>query len=891
MRFDRWRYILPLRLRSIVSGADADRELDDELAFHLERQIEANLANGMAPAEARAAAIRALGGVEQRKEECRDARGVSTIENVWRDVRIAVRQLARQPAFTAAAVLSLGLGIGANSAIFQLLNALTFRPLPVETPHELVEVRLTGDGRDGRHTGRNRQVSLPQYTEIARRQEAFSSMLAFGDTRFNLSPQGEVRYVDGLWVSGSFFDTLGVKPILGRLIGPDDDRPGCGAPVAVISYPLWQREYGGRPDVIGQMIANGLTRMPIIGVTPPGFFGVEVGRQFGMAVPICWSRQTRRDHWWLAAIGRLKPGWTRAQAESHLRGLLPDIQRDTLPNYRESLAAAYLEMGAEVADASAGLSPLRRSYEQPLWILMAIAALVLLIAAVNLANLLLARATARSQEFSVRLALGGARGRVFQQVFTESALIALAGALAAVAVALLVSRSIPPLISTVVDRIHLDLAIDWRVLGFTALAAAATALIIGVGPAIRASRSSPLQTSSRGAAGNVGLTLRRSLVAVQIAVTLVLLFGGLLFLRSFNNLAAQPTGVSERGIVVASMFFSESAYPAEKRPAAYRLMDERLRGLPGLVSLAEAFTTPFGGQIWDTDVEIDGQVKGESNANQVSPGYFSTLGTPILAGRDFDDRDRPGSPEVAIVTESFATAYFDGQAIGKRFLRPSDTGPGGTEYEVIGTVADQKYNNIRSTGTRIFFLASSQNTAPPLNRRYVIRSTQAPSQTIAAVGAAAASIDPTISIRYALLDTQVEEAMLQDRLMARLSAIFGAVALLLAVVGLYGVVSYTVATRRSEIGVRVALGASRARVLTMILGDVGRMLVIGVVAGTIVALAAARAIASLLFRLAPDDLTTLGLAIVVLIAAGLTAAVWPARRAAGIDPVTALREG
>jgi hypothetical protein len=295
MRFDRWRYILPLRLRSIVSGADADRELDDELAFHLERQIEANLASGMAPAEARAAAIRALGGIEQRKEECRDARGVSTIENVWRDVRIAVRQLAGQPAFTAAAVLSLGLGIGANSAIFQLLNALTFRPLPVETPHELVEVRLTGDGRDGRHTGRNRQVSLPQYTEIARRQEAFSSMLAFGDTRFNLSPQGEVRYVDGLWVSGSFFDTLGVKPILGRLIGPDDDRPGCGAPVAVISYPLWQREYGGRPDVIGQTIANGLTRMPIIGVTPPGFFGVEVGRQFGMAVPICWSRQTRRD--------------------------------------------------------------------------------------------------------------------------------------------------------------------------------------------------------------------------------------------------------------------------------------------------------------------------------------------------------------------------------------------------------------------------------------------------------------------------------------------------------------------------------------------------------------------------------------------------------------------
>jgi putative ABC transport system permease protein len=458
MRLDRWRYILPLRVRSLFSGADADRDLDEELAFHLERQIEANLASGMTPAAARAAAMRALGGIEQRKEECRDARGVSAIENVARDVRVALRQLARQPAFTAAAVLSLGLGIGANSAIFQLLNALTLRPLPVPAAHELVEVRLTGDGRDGRHTGRNRQVSLPQYEEIARRQEAFSSLLAFGDTRFNLSPHGEVRYVDGLWVSGSFFEMLGVKPLLGRLIGPDDDRPGCGAPVAVISYPLWQREFGGRPDVIGQMISNGLTRMPVIGVTPPGFFGVEVGRQFGMAVPICWSRQTRRDHWWLAAIGRLKPGWTREQAEAHLRGLLPGIQRDTLPDYRESLAANYLAMGVAVTDASTGLSPLRRSYAQPLWVLMAIAALVLLIAAVNLANLLLARATARGQEFSVRLALGGSRGRVFQQVFTESALIALAGAVAAVGVAVVVSQSVPPLISTAVDRIHLDLA-------------------------------------------------------------------------------------------------------------------------------------------------------------------------------------------------------------------------------------------------------------------------------------------------------------------------------------------------------------------------------------------------------------------------------------------------
>jgi putative ABC transport system permease protein len=377
---------------------------------------------------------------------------------------------------------------------------------------------------------------------------------------------------------------------------------------------------------------------------------------------------------------------------------------------------------------------------------------------------------------------------------------------------------------------------------------------------------------------------------VQIAVTLVLLFGGLLFLRSLRNLSTQDTGVNERGIVVATLFFSERSYPQEKRGAAYRAIDERLRALPGLVSMAEAYTTPLGGSIWDTDVEVAGNVKGSSNVNQVSPGYFATLGTPILAGRDFDERDGPGAPKVAIVTESFAAEFFAGHALGQRFLRPSDTTTGGTEFEVVGVVADQKYDDIRSATTHIYFLPSSQDPAPRLTRRYVLRSTTPPAQTIAATAATVADIDPTISVRYALLDTQVGEAMLQDRLMARLSAIFGLVALLLAAVGLYGVVSYTVATRRAEIGVRVALGASRPRIVAMILGDVGRMLAVGVVTGALVALAAARAVAALLFGLAPNDLATLALAIGVLTMAAVAASAWPARRAAGIDPVTALRE-
>jgi putative ABC transport system permease protein len=882
--------IIALRLRSLWRGGELDRELDDELRDHVDRQVEANIAAGMTPEVARRSALLAIGGVERRKDEMRDARGISVVENLLRDLRLAVRQLRKQPGFTATAILSLALGIGANTAIFQLLNALSLRTLPVAAPQELVEVRLTGDGRAGRHTGRNRQVSLPQYQELARRQQAFSSLVAFGDTRFNLSPQGEIRYVDGLYVSGNFFSTLGVPAAVGRLIGPADDVPGCGVGVAVISHALWQNHFGGRADILSQTLPGFGGSVPIIGVAVPGFFGVEVGRQFGVAMPNCASGSTRRDHWWLAAIGRLKPGWTAAQAQSHLQGILPDVQREAMPEYRSEWQQDYLKMGVNVVDASAGVSPLRRSYRRPLWVLMAVAALVLLIASVNLANLLLARASARRQEFSVRLAIGGTRGRIIQQVLTESLLLAALGSIAAIGVALAVARSIPPLISTAVDRIHLDLSLDWRVFGFTALVGTATALMFGLAPAFRLARTSVTQ-SDRGSAANEGTQVRRWLVAAQIAVTLVLLFGGLLFLRTFRNLSTQDIGVQERNVVVANLFFSERAYPPEKRVAAFRVFDERLRSLPGVESLAETFTTPLGGSFSDTGIEVDGKSVGEANLNRISAGYFKTLGTRVIAGRDFDDRDVPGAPRVAIVTEAFARAFFKtSDVMGRRFTVPTDTGQPGTELEIVGVVGNQKYLDIRESDPRIFFVPSIQDEAPRPVRRYVIRAAQPPAQTMAAITAAVTALDPTVTMRFSTLEDQLRDAMLQEGLMARLSAIFGGVALLLAVVGLYGVVSYTVASRRAEIGVRVALGAGRARIVAMILGDVGRMMVAGVAVGAVLALVAGRAIASLLYALNPNDPATLATAAGLLIAAGVLSAAGPARRAAGIDPVKALRE-
>jgi predicted permease len=888
---NRYLRIIALRFRSLFTGATVDRELDEELGYHLDRQIEANLAGGMTPDAARTAALRAIGGVEQRKEECRDTRGISPIENLVRDLRLAIRQLRKQPGFTVTAILSLALGIGANTAIFQLLNALSLRTLPVRAPHELVEMRLTGDGRAGRHTGRNRQISLPQYEALLRRQQAFSSMLAFGDTRFNLSNTSEVRYVDGLFVSGNFFETLGLTPVAGRLIGPADDVPGCGRGVAVISYALWQSHFGGRADIVGQTIPGAGNAIPIIGVTPPEFFGVEVGRQFGVALPNCASGNTRRDHWWLATIGRLKPGWTREQAQAQLQGILPDVQREAMPDYRSEWQERYLKMAAQVVDASAGVSPLRRSYQRPLWILMAVAGLVLLLAAVNLANLLLARATARRQEFAVRLAIGGTRARVIQQLLTESLLIAVIGSLAAVGVALGVSRTIPPLMSTVVDRIHLDLSPDWRVFGFTAIVGVLTSLIFGLAPAIRLSGVSIGARSDRGNAGNEGAGARQWLVGAQVAITLVLLFGGLLFLRTFRNLSMQDLGIGERNVVVATVFFLNASQPVERRPDAYRDLDARMQAMPGVISLAETYTTPLGGNTSDTDIEIDRKQVGNAWVHRISPGYFKTLGTRILSGRDIDARDARGSTAVALVSKSFSDAFLNGAGVGAHFTSPDDRGATGADYEVIGVVEDQKYADIRETAPKVIYTPSAQNADPPgLVRRYVIRASAAPAQTIAAVSSTVAAFDPTATIRYAMLDTQVSEAMLQERLMARLSSIFGGVALLLAVVGLYGVVSYGVASRRAEIGVRVALGASRPRILTMILGGVGKIMVAGVLVGCLLALAAGRGIGAMLFGLNPDDVATLAVAAGTLLVCGFASAAWPARRAAAIDPVKVLRE-
>jgi predicted permease len=873
-----------------------DQELASELEEYITRETEDGVARGMSTEAARVAARRKLGNVTAVREQVWEVHPMTTIEGIWKDVAYAVRQLRLSPTFTAAAIVSLALGIGANTAVFQLLDAVTLRPLPVPDAQELVQLEVVDPhaGRSGRQTGRNRQVSNPVWERLRDRQEAFSGMFAFGDTRFNLAPRGEVRYVEGLWVSGSFFPGLGVKPALGRFFTPEDDRPRCGYPGAVISHALWQREFGGSPDALNRVIELGPDKVPVIGVARADFFGVEVGRRFDVALPICSANANLPNHFWLAVMGRLKPGWTVERAAAQLATLAPAIHEETTPpSFRPEQASAYRSIRFGAVAASTGVSPLRRSSERPLYLLVGIAALVLLIASANLANLMLARATARENEFGVRIALGGSRGRILRQALVESGMLAVSGAVAGLALARWSGGFLVSMMSTALDPIYLDLSMDWRMLGFTVAVAGGTCLLFGLAPAIRATRAvASIRPGSRGTtASRERFRMRSALVAVQVALSFVLLFGALLFSRSFAKLATTEAGFSRDGVLLAHLFIRGQDHPEASRPAFYARLDDQLASIPGVAAVAAASSPPLSGSFWDTSVRMEGQTRGEANINQVTSGYLAAMGTTLLAGRDFDRRDTPSSTRVAIVSEAFAKKYFAGQSpLGRTFGTPGGAGQPDTTYEVIGLTKDVKYYNLREVFAPLVFLAESQDPNRGTTRRYVIRMAASPSSVIGAIRQVAAQMDPGMAMRFETMQALADQSSLRERMMAALSGFFGVIACVLAVVGLYGVVSYMVARRRGEIGIRIALGAGRGRVVWLVQRHVGVLLSIGLVAGIGIALATARTAESVLYGLTPDDPVTLVGAAGLLAVAGCIAGLVPARRAARIDPAAALRE-
>jgi putative ABC transport system permease protein len=827
--------------------------------------------------------------------------------NLWRDLRHAFRLLRLSPGFTIVAVLTLALGIGANTAIFQLVDSIRLRTIPVKNPEQLGTVRIADrHWGSGNFSGQYSQLTFPMWEQIRKRQEGFAEIAAWAEQPFNLATGGEVRFAKGLRVSGGFFHVLGVRPALGRLLGPEDDEPGCPASGANISYAFWQRNFAGDPSALGRRLTLDGNSFEVLGVTQPGFNGISVGNTFDVAVPVCVepilnprdNRLPERASWWLATIGRLKPGWTIQRANAQMNAVTPQILQETIPPvYDGEGVKKYLEYKLGAFSASTGFSELREDSETSLWLLLGISGLVLLIACANLANLMLARAGARERQITIRRALGATRWRMIRELLSESLLLAAGGAICGLFLAFAVSRLLVNFISTSDNQIFLDLGMDWRVLAFTTALAVLTTISFGLAPAIRATRAEPatlLQSGSRGSTvGRERFSLRRILVVSQVALSVVLLMGALLFVRSLRNLTTLNTGFQQTGILVAGIDFERLHIPDERNTEYKRDIVKRIQAMPGVEFAAHARMVPFGGSSSNDNVLTEGSnvEKGVSWLNYLGPGYFQTIGTPLLAGRDFNDRDTATSVKVAIVNEAFVRKILDGTTspLGKRFRIHQPPGKPRPLYEIVGVVKDSKYQDMHEEFLPFMYFPATQEEKPGPYDQILIRSSLPLTSLIGALKETIGNMNPSIDLDFKVMRTRIRESLLQDQLMATLSGFFGFLAALLAAIGLYGVISYMVVQRTKEIGIRMAIGAERVDVLRLVLREAGLLTITGLVIGAGLALGAAQAAKSLLYGLKPHDPLTLIAAVVVLSAVAAFASFWPAYRASKLDPLIALR--
>ncbi len=914
-----WRRELTARFTA--AGVDPARqtEIVEEMALHLEDREAELVAAGLPSAEAQARLLAELdqGLVAREVARLRPAGPPAEplgapprafLRDLAGDVRYAARSLSKSRLFTAVTLISLALGVGANAGLFQLLDSLSMRELPVERPGELGFVRV----RDrkwgaGSFVSRRPDLTYPMWEEIRDRQQLFSSIAASADVTFNV---GELapRPVPGLMVSGEFFDVLGVRAARGRLLGAADDRPGCAAAVAVVSHAFWQHALGGDPAVVGRALRLDGHPFQIVGVVPASFHGLEIGRTFSVAVPVCTepifngpdSLLQLRHVWWLTVVGRLAAGTTLAQADAHLGTLSRGILEATLPpTYRPEHVERFFQYRFGVEPAAGGYSLLRDAYTTPLHLLLGIAGLVLLIACANLANLLLARASARGREIAVRLALGASRGRLVRQLMVESLLLALAGAALGLGLAHVLGDVLVELLATEGEGLLIERTLDVRVLGFTAGLAALTCVLFGLAPALRASRTDVglvlKATSGRGATeGRDRLTLRRLLVVVQIALSFVLLVCALLFVRTLANITSVDPGFDRDDVVVAGLDFLPARLTPERRRQLPDELLERARALPGVTAAAAASIVPISGNAANTQffTSPDSETPLTAYVNEISPGFFAALGTPLLLGRDVTPADRDGAPRVVVVNERLAREVAgEGSPIGRRLHRKGTPGGGPPEeYEIVGVVENSKYLSLTEPVERIAYQPLAQVRRPAAGLQLFVRAPGADAGVIASLRRTVEEIVPGALLRFDGLSLLMDQSIVRERLMASLSGFFGLLAALLATVGLYGVVAYGVARRTHEIGIRMALGAGGKKIARMVVREALVLVAIGVGAGLVLALVAARLTSSLLFGVPPHDPVTLVLAVSLLGAVAVLASVLPAWRAARVDPMIALRD-
>jgi putative ABC transport system permease protein len=826
----------------------------------------------------------------------------NSIDRLWQDARYALRMMRRSPGFTAVALLSLALGIGANTAIFSLIDTLMLRLLPVRDPGQLVELLLKYPGEP-----RGSNFSLQSYEHHRDYNHVFSGLIGDTASRFNVrGAASEPEILDGEYVTGNFFPVLGVKPAIGRLIAPEDDRVGAGSVVAVVSWSHWKSRFNLDPAILGKRIIVEDAPVTIIGVTPRDFFGLQVGSQPEVWLPLAMEQVTHRNSrgggGGLRLMGRLKPGLSIEQARAEMTVLFQWTVDERARNNRDPLIR---QLKFEMEPAGTGFGRLRDQFSKPLLLLMAVVGVLLLIACANVASMLLARGVARQREMAVRVSLGAGRFRLVRQVLTESLLLSGAGGLLGVFLAYFCASALVRILESgrqmpgLPFHIEVPLRPDPHVLLFTAVVALLTGVLFGLAPAWSAFASAPI--SSLRETGRAGETRFRrlfgkSLVVAQVALSLALLSAAGLFVRYLSNLQHLDLGFRRDHVLLMSLDPSRSGYTPERLYRPYRELLERLKAIPGVRSATLSGMTPISGAGASSFAIAEGyQEKPEDrryiSINWVAPKYFETLGTPFLAGRDFALEDK-GGPRVAIINQALARYYFrDGNVIGKHIALERDWKGFGADqtYEIIGVVGDANYSEIREAAPRTIYFNAFQD-GRVSSHRFALRTTVDPAAVAPEVRRAVRAVLPTVPVlKVTTLADQVDASIVLERLIARLSALFGALGSLLAAVGLYGLLAYTVARRINEIGIRMALGATPAAVSRMVLGDAMAMVGAGLAIGAPLAFWGKTVAASLIRDLPVKSAVPIAFGAVTMLGVALLAAYAPARRAARVDPMEALR--
>ena len=899
------RWFKRLFLRRRIYG-----DLSDEIREHLEEKIQEFVQKGMSRKEAAAAARREFGNVGLSEESSREVWRWPSTEDFFMDIRYGLRTLARNPGFAAVAVLTLALGIGANAAIFSLMNALLLRTLPVNNPSQLV---LFGEGKWGgimdELPNRSWQLfSFPFYRQVQGDSSAFSDVTAISS--MSSAPHGtigdsaETEEIYAHLVSGTFFSTLGVNPILGRTFGEDDDRIPGGSPVAVASYAWWKRRFGGAPSIIGEKMSIGSTVYTIIGVTPQEFFGTSVGESPDVWIPLSmeevlppgWKGLNDKMFQSLYIIARRRPELSIEQAQTNVNVLFKQAALEMAGSQPakkqlDGIQHAFIKL----TPAASGLSRLRVQFSQPLRALMAAVGLVLLIACANIANLLLARATNRQREIAVRMSMGAGRWRVIRQLLTESFTLAMLGAVLGVALASWASKLLLVMVSGGPETIPVDVGLDSRVLVFVVLVSLATPLLFGMAPAWRAARvelNSSLKQGRNIAA--VNSPLARALVVGQVALSLVLLVGAGLFLRTLVNLTNVDMGFDKHNVLVFGIEPASVGYKEDSRlTRLYEEIERRVSAIPGVRAASFSFFT-FNQGAWSEDAwtpEESPEAKGNREVvyNKVGRGFFSAMGLKLLSGRTFDQQDSENSPKVAVINETMARLFFPNESpLGRRFRMDGPDAKPENDRIVVGVVRDAKYMALKERPWPAAYLPYSQE--PGYLWNFEVRYSGDAGSTAPAVRQVIHDVDPRLPVTGAgTLAEQVDRSVVDQRLTAQLSSFFGLVAVFLACIGIYGLMSYAVVHRTNEIGIRVALGAQQGQVLRLIMRQGLVLAASGVAVGIALALIFTRLLRSLLFGVQPfDPVTFIGVAFLLTLIA-LAACYLPARRAMRVDPVVALR--